>query len=224
MKIFLMNRKGLKFSLPFLLIVFSAFACSRSNSVENMKDNNQGPNNQYISQINNLPKEPLNDAEKSALLFMREEEKLARDVYFALGEKHGANIFQNIYSSEQSHMDALLVLINKYSLSDPVGTNPRGVFQNSDLQKLYDQLIVKGSVSLLEAFTVGATIEDVDIYDLQQTAKNVDNADINFVFNNLINGSQNHMRAFYRNILGAGGTYSAQYITQTELDAILNGK
>ncbi len=48
----------------------------------------------------------LSQAEIDGLLFTREEEKLARDVYAAL-DGYG-NPFVNIRGSEQSHMDAVL--------------------------------------------------------------------------------------------------------------------
>ncbi|MDP2030099.1 MAG: DUF2202 domain-containing protein [Thiobacillus sp.] len=51
---------------------------------------------------------------KTDLLFMREEEKLARDVYLTLYETWGLAVFSNIASSEQSHMDALLKLLRTY--------------------------------------------------------------------------------------------------------------
>jgi hypothetical protein len=74
---------------------------------------------------------------------MREEEKLARDVYAALGDMRGQQIFTNIASSEQTHMDAMGTLIDRYSLEDPIITDVRGVFSSSALQSLYDELITQ---------------------------------------------------------------------------------
>jgi hypothetical protein len=169
-----------------------------------------------------LPKEPLSIYEKQSLAFMREEEKLARDVYLNLYQKWGATIFSNIATSEQSHMDAVLALLNKYSLPDPVGNNGPGIFVNTDLQEMYEQLIALGNKSLLDGYIVGATIEDLDIYDLSDALESVDNADISLVYNRLRDGSENHLRAFYKPILNAGGSYTPQYITQEEFDAIIN--
>ena len=153
---------------------------------------------------------------------MREEEKLARDVYITLYSKWGSTIFSNISNSEQTHMDAVLMLLNKYGLADPVGSNPVGVFSNASLQNLYHQLVAQGTASLLNAYKTGATIEDLDIYDLTKALISVDNQDIRLVYNMLAKGSRNHMRSFYGNILNLGGTYIPQYITQAEFDAIIN--
>ena len=169
------------------------------------------------TQIINYPKQAISEEERVSLLFMREEEKLARDVYRALYEKWNHHVFQNISASEQRHMDAVLTLLEKYDISDPVGTNDVGVFVNENLQALYLALVDQSSSSLLDAFMVGATIEDLDIFDLQNALDDTDNDDITFVYNNLLKGSRNHMRAFYKNISNLGGEYEAQYLTQTEL-------
>ena len=76
----------------------------------------------------------LTDSEIEGIRFMREEEKLARDVYQYLYELYPLRPFGNIASSEQAHMDAIEYLISTYQIEDPVGENPRGVFQNEDLQ------------------------------------------------------------------------------------------
>jgi hypothetical protein len=157
-----------------------------------------------ISQINALPAEALNVDESNYLLLMREEEKLARDVYVTLYAKWNINVFLNISTSEQDHTDAILVLINKYSLVDPVATNGVGVFTNVHLQELYDQLVLTGSTSVLEAYKVGATIEDLDIFDLKEAILKTDNQDLNLVWENLSMGSRNHMRSFYGQIVSLG--------------------
>lgn len=153
---------------------------------------------------------------------MREEEKLARDVYITLYKKWGVNIFTNISASEQTHMESVRLLLTKYNLTDPVGSNPVGVFNNVTLQTLYNQLVALGNTSLPDAYKAGATIEDLDIFDLTNALTGIDNHDIRLVYDNLTKGSRNHMRSFYKNILNVGSTYTPQYITQAEFDAIIN--
>lgn len=189
------------------------------------KDNEDGSSaswNAFQNQVTALPSEPLSAAELSALLFVREEEKLARDVYKTLYQTWGKGIFTNIAASEQTHMDAVLLLLNKYQLSDPANGKGVGEFSNAMLQQLYYDLTSLGNSSLLNALKVGASIEDLDISDIQSMISTTDNQDISLVFLNLVKGSRNHLRSFYRNILNAGGEYSAQYISQEELEAIVN--
>ena len=123
----------------------------------------------------------LSLGEINSLVYMREEEKLARDVYGTLYQRWKSNIFNNISSSEQTHMDAILHLLQRYNLPDPVASNEVGVFTNTILQDLYNQLVIKGNSSLSNAFQVGATIEDLDIFDLTQAMILVDNQDISLV-------------------------------------------
>lgn len=172
---------------------------------------------------NRLPlKQTLNTAEEKSLKRMREEEKLAHDVYIALYNKWGVPIFKNISSSEQTHTNAVLSLLNSYNITDPVGNNSDGTFTDVELQKLYNTLIEEGNTSLLNAFIVGATIEDLDIFDLQNWSSKVTKEDIKSVYHKLINGSKNHMRSFCKQIQRKGGVYEAKYISKEELDELLN--
>ncbi len=171
-----------------------------------------------------LPVESLSTSETEALLTMREEEFLAHDVYITLSQLYTKPIFRNIARSEQRHTDAIKALIIKYALVDPAANHVTGSFANQDLQALYNDLVSLGSGSLTNALIVGATIEDLDIKDLKDHLLAVDNQDITCVFNNLMRGSRNHLRSFYANIQFIGGTYTPQYITQEEFDAIVNSK
>ncbi|NLT34353.1 MAG: DUF2202 domain-containing protein [Gaiellales bacterium] len=140
----------------------------------------------------------LSVEEKARLLFMYEEEKMARDVYLSFYHLWGARIFANIAASEQRHMDAVETLLDAYAVPDPGFSEENGVFHDAELQKLYDDLVGQGSGSLWAARDVGRLIEEADIEDLEQAIARSDNADIDQVYSNLLRGSQNHLRAFSR--------------------------
>ncbi|HET8710653.1 MAG TPA: DUF2202 domain-containing protein [Spongiibacteraceae bacterium] len=166
---------------------------------------------------------PLSEEETTDLLFMREEEKLARDTYLVLFEKWKLPVFSNIASSEQSHMDAILKLLEKYRLNDPAKSTAIGEFTNEKLQALYNMLIDAGEASRLEALKVGGIIEESDMRDIMASIERSQHADIDAVFENLICGSRNHLRAFAQNIVSTTGqAYVAQVLTQPEVDAIIN--
>lgn len=204
-------------------LLLTAVSCTKDDTSGLAANENGNINTANLqTQLNALPKESLSDAETASLLFMREEEKLARDVYITLNNQWHVNVFANISRSEQTHMDAVLMLLQKYELDDPVGANPAGVFSNNHFQQLYDQLIGKGSTRVSEAYITGATIEDLDLLDLQQAMGEADNQDILLVYGMLTKGSRNHLRAFYRNVLKTGGSYTPQYITQILFDDIIN--
>jgi len=164
----------------------------------------------------------LTDGEIAGLLYMREEEKLARDVYLTLYDNWGVRVFQNIANSEQTHTDAVKSLLDFYGLEDPAAGNEAGEFANADLQTLYDQLTALGAQSLGDALKVGATIEEIDILDLEQNLANLDSPNLRTVYENLLKGSRNHLRAFVSTLdRQTGETYQPQYLSDDAYQAIV---
>jgi hypothetical protein len=140
----------------------------------------------------------LTRAEADGILFMREEEKLARDLYRVLSTNHSSRVFRNIARAESVHMAAVGRLIDRHGLSDPVAKDVPGTFQNADLQKLYDRLVASGSSSLVDALKAGVIVEKTDIADLQEHLGETTHRDVKRVYRNLLRGSRNHLRAFER--------------------------
>jgi len=141
----------------------------------------------------------LNEAEINSLTYMREEEKLARDVYVYLHDKWGSRIFDNISVSEQTHMDAIKTLLDRYGIPDPVKDDTPGAFSDV-FAGLYETLTDAGGVSLVEALKVGMFIEMTDIDDLNKGMITTDRRDIDKVYSNLLQGSLNHWDAFCSNL------------------------
>jgi hypothetical protein len=181
----------------------------------------RGKNRQ--SEMGSLPAASgdLGPAEADALTYMREEEKLAHDVYVTLYEKWGLATFQNIANSEQTHTESVKALLDRYGLQDPASSQV-GVFNNPDLQALFNTLVAQGSQSLAEALKVGAAIEEIDILDVEERLAQTDNADIQQVFNNLLSGSRNHLRAFTSTLQSqTGEIYQPQYLSLEAYQAII---
>lgn len=154
------------------------------------------------------------------LLWMREEEKLARDVYRRLSELWDLPIFANIADSEQAHTDAIADLLVLYDIPDPMADDAPGVFVETTLQALYDDLVEQGSKSLVDALIVGATIEDMDIVDLQLRRSGV--AAVDVVYAHLEKGSRNHLRAFIRTLERQGGEYAPSFLGVDAYEAIID--
>ncbi len=160
---------------------------------------------QILAQVGALPIEELSQEEIDGLRFLREEEKLARDTYLRLYDLFGQRNFSNISKSEQAHMDAILYLLDKYELEDPVGDNGIGVFTNEELPQLFNDLMEMGQAGRIDALKVGALIEETDILDIQHELDNtVDNQDLRFVYGNLKRASGFHLRSFTA-VLGFNG-------------------
>ncbi|NOR80048.1 MAG: DUF2202 domain-containing protein, partial [Methyloprofundus sp.] len=131
------------------------------------------------------------------------------------------SVFNNIADSEQAHMDAIVPLLDKHNLVDPV-TDAIGGFANTELQELYVELDERAGLSHMEALHVGAYIEEVDMYDIQVAIDKMEHEDIISVYEELLKGSRNHLRSFVSKIEAEGIVYKAQYLPQEEFDAIVN--
>lgn len=171
-----------------------------------------------------LPNEALSTAERTSLTYMREEEKLAHDVYRYLANLWGGSTqaFANIAESEATHTEAVRQLLLRYALTDPAAAQAEGVFQDANLQCLYTQLTASGSATLVDALKVGAAIEEIDMIDLQTALLSVDNQDIRLVYENLLKGSRNHLRAFVKVLLQQGVVYNPLYMNVDDYQNIVN--
>ncbi|MCO6174068.1 DUF2202 domain-containing protein [Flavobacterium sp. NRK F10] len=163
--------------------------------------------------------EPLTATEQNSLLFMLEEEKLARDTYRYLDDLWSLTEFENIKQSEQSHMDAIAQQLDRYNISYTI--LPEGQFNNQNLQDLYDQFVIDGQANQVAALTIGATIEDLDIVDLQEESLLINNSAVLNVYESLQCGSRNHLRSFVSALDNLGETYTPQYLTQEEYNTII---
>lgn len=163
----------------------------------------------------------LTIAEIEGLKFMREEEKLARDVYHTLGDRWNLRSFQNIRQAEQRHMDQVKRLMQSSGITDPVVSDRVGVFTNPELAAVYTQLVQRGQTSLLEALNVGALIEETDIQDLRNRLNATNHPQLQALYENLLQGSYNHLRAFVRQLERQGGAYTSQVLSPQEFTAIL---
>lgn len=171
-----------------------------------------------------LPLEALSPWEKDALRYLREEEKLAHDVYVAMDVLWTARIrvFANISASEATHTEAVRQLLVRYDQPDPAAAAAEGTFANATLQQLYTTLVAQGTPSLEAGLRVGALIEELDIVDIQSVLSGIDNRDITLVFEALMKGSRNHLRAFARTMAQLGVSYTPVYLSQAAYDAIVN--
>ena len=185
--------------------------------------------------------------EKMHLMFMREEEKLARDVYQTLGTMYPDSvIFGNIDDSEQTHTMAVKAMIEKYGYEDPSTNDNVGAYTGEDFgwyfTEKYNQLVERASISELEALYVGAFIEELDMMDINQCPKVIvetdngindvnecgkvftDKADIQRLYSSLLDGSDSHLEGYVANIekIIGEGNYQAQVLSQELVDAILD--
>lgn len=191
----------MKFFIYIIFTIFISFSLIAQNHGHKNKLNENHKNGKgNCIQVIDTIKYDLSSQEKEGLIYMSFEEKLARDVYLTLGKTFNQKMFINIPESEQRHMDAVKALLDKYEIPDPVTDNEIGAFTNADFKKLFDDLVAKGQTSFKDAMLVGKEIEEMDIKDLDERIEQTDNPDIKSVYQNLKQGSENHLKAFTKHL------------------------
>jgi len=166
----------------------------------------------------------LTDDEAAALAYLREEEKLARDVYLTLADTWQLPIFANIAIAEQNHMDIVLKAIQISGEEDPITDDTIGAFNNAALGQMYVDFVATGGLSLIDGLSVGAEIEDMDLFDLYAMIENYPHDLLQLVGFNLAKGSRNHLRAFVRALAAQDVIYAPIYLDQETFDAILGAE
>jgi hypothetical protein len=199
-----------------IILILALFGYTIS-SVALASDCEINPNQNVISETH----KSFSDSILSSLIKMKNEEKLAHDVYITFYKKWGSIPFSNISSAEERHLNAVINLLKNYGSTDTL-VGESGKFTNPSVQKLYNDLIVKGSESIEQAYKVGAWIEDLDIKDIEDLLSQTSNSDVIMVFENLQRGSRNHLRAFNRQLTNLGIVYKPQFISQSEFDQIVS--
>ncbi len=175
------------------------------------------------STLAGYPLETPSAVEAGSMAFMREEEQLAHAVYAASATRWPAwPIFGNIAASETTHTLAVKSLLDRYQLADPLAGLVTPALKTPAFQTLYTSLVAASNVSLIEALKVGVQIEELDIHDIGTQKAAIDNADILTVYDNLMQGSRNHLRSYMKTLTQQGGRYTPIYISQAEFDAIVN--
>lgn len=216
--------KTLKLLSMSLLFSFNLISCEQSDLFVNELEVSTS-NETYESiafeaiEFTSNPDSLLSN-EEMGLYLMREEEKMAMDIYAYFYEKYQIPIFNNIAKSESKHTSAVLRLIHYFGLKDPA-LEPTAEYSNEEIQNLYTKLTSEGN-TIENALSTGAFIEEYDIADLKKLIAETQNADIKLVYANLLRGSENHIKAFAKQLKFRGIEYVPQILSQEEYNSIIN--
>ncbi len=215
-----MKTQHLLFKIAILAIVLMLSACTDSQKDEDLtvSGNTEEESLKTGARLEILA---LKEIYSTGLIFMREEEKLARDAYLVLYAKYEHQVFNNISQSEQVHTDAILRLLNYYDLRDPF-IDVIGEFEDPALASLFDDLMILGDDNLDSALVVGALIEETDIEDIAILMEASDVPNIVQVYENLISGSENHLRAFVHDLSKRGIDYQPRILSIDQFNDIIN--
>lgn len=162
-------------------------------------------------------------SEKNAIIYNLEEKKLSHDLYVAFESKWDAQIFENIARTEQDHFNYLLKLTQELGIEVPatILSNEKGIYYNPNLQEEYNTMLASGSKSLIDALTIGAKMEEMDIVDLHKVMDVTNETKVFLAYDRLYNTTRNHLRAFVRNLNAQGIDYSPVMLARDEYDKII---
>lgn len=177
--------------------VVAAAGGGSSSSASHGGGNSNGGSSSQLATLS----DPTATAENIALvtpdiLFSIDEERMARDVYDALYAQTGLTIFDNISNAEQTHYDAILNSATNLGIDTSALLTTPGTYLNPEVQTMYNDLIALGSKSTADALSVGKTVEEVDIADLNAMIDTSPITSLDTVYTNLLSGSYNHLDAF----------------------------
>jgi len=164
----------------------------------------------------------LSEPESEAILYVREGEKLARDVLLVLDAQWDVKEFGRVAESEDTHTAAIKALIDRYELWDPMSVTSDGQYVSEELYDLYYKLVALGGPSPVDALKVGVMIEEISILDLREYQAETDDEDVLLVYENLLRGSRNHLRIFAALLRQRGEIYQRRYLSQTLFDEIVS--
>jgi hypothetical protein len=139
----------------------------------------------------------LTDAQKQELRAQAEHEKLARDTYVAYFESTGDYRFERIAASEDQHLEAIRMLLDRYDLTDPTAGLDEGEFTSDAVEGTYQEYLAEGD-DLESALEVAQGIEKDDIADLEKATDGLDAPDVEQVYEHQIRASEHHLAAFSR--------------------------
>lgn len=163
--------------------------------------------------VQDIASSALSDQEKIDLAYQYSEEMVARDAYNYFFSLYNVQTFKNIAESEQKHMDAVKVLLDRYSLPTPTNYG--------ELDSTFLTLKAEWEKWLKEALEVGLKIEILDVKDIVDTIKTTDNDDLKLVFSNIGGASYNHMRGFLQTLQANHMTTTvdySSYLTESDIN------
>ncbi|MCC6402649.1 MAG: DUF2202 domain-containing protein [Fimbriimonadaceae bacterium] len=128
-----------------------------------------------------------------AYLHLFNAERVAADVFEALSKKWGGRPFGKLAEAEATHVVAVGRILGRTGNSSTI--IEQGKYSMPEFQALYDAMVKRGSVSLEEALSAGAELEEMSLRDLQAWRTEEKGTEARKVFDALIQGSANHLQA-----------------------------
>ncbi|WP_417591478.1 DUF2202 domain-containing protein [Owenweeksia hongkongensis] len=163
----------------------------------------------------------LSETQKTHLVNLYEEEKLAHDLYTEFYAAHGYTPFSHHIEAEAKHMTLVDEVLTLYGISR--ATLGFGLFENEGYQKNYNEWLAKGVSDSVHSCYIAAYIEEMDILDLMEGIQLAETTEIKDLNETLKSGSENHLRAYNKFLkMEFNIDYTPQLMSQELFDKIIS--
>ncbi len=168
----------------------------------------------------------LEKRDSDAIISVIQEEKVAHDFYEAMYQAHGLVCFRSISKSEGIHMEMVKLLLDVYDIPDPLVDHyyKPGSFKDKKFERLFDDMLRKGSSSIIDALIESARFEELDIYDLETFADITSQTNVRDTFLELSGVSRNHLWAIVKSLEERGVDYEPAVLPARDLNKIITSK
>lgn len=170
-----------------------------------------------MAQESRLPSE-----EHGPILYTLQETKVVRDVYVALDAQWNNPLFKQLLITEKDHVDYLAKLVNLYGLNLPTAImeDEPGVFNDESLEKMYASMVATGRTSEIEAYQIGAKLEETLILEMTKIMNKTDVIKVFLAYQRVVKTSQYHLRLLVTKLRDLGVEYNPTVLSKADYDAI----
>jgi hypothetical protein len=163
------------------------------------------------------------DIKNNRELFLKlyQEEKMAYDLYGEFYERWSLSVFNKVQQRDAKHVWCVERIMDNYGFDYNTNANS-GSYPDREIQKIYDDLTVKGCISDLAALEAAAFIKEKYISVLRERIRYQEDEYVVKVIFLMESAAQTHLRAFVNSIRLSGSDYSPVLLTDDEFSNIMN--
>lgn len=163
------------------------------------------------------------DIKDNRELFLKlyQEEKLAYDLYGEFYERWSLGVFNKVQQREAKHVWCVEKIMDNYGYDYEIN-DKSGLYPDREIQKIYDDLSVKGCISDLAALEAAAYIKEKHICQLRERIRYQEDEYVVKVIFLMESAAQSHLRAFVNSIRLSGSDYSPVFLTDDEFSNVMD--
>ncbi len=161
----------------------------------------------------------ITETEAGDLQLLREEEKLARDLFRDWSDR--SELFGAVAHSKQLHFEIVGALLQRHQVTDRT-LGGEGLYVFPQLQTLHQELLARGGSTELEALAAGAELHERDLVGLEEAAGRSQLEDVRASLAEIQRGARNHLRGCVEELALQGVDYAPRLLSPEAFAAIIN--